>query len=99
IGRALAKPFRLAIRLAFDGGPTMKKAVDSWWTSFTNYLFGYTKTHPVFGPNGKFLGITRTSVDGALHPIVEWFGRQHFEKTGLKWADTILTGIKNSKFA
>ena len=95
VGHALAKPFRLAIQLAFNSGSGMKNTVQSWWDSFTHYLFGYVKTKRIELRPGKF-GFTKQTVDGALKPIMDWFGRQHFEKTGRDWADKIMSALKSS---
>jgi hypothetical protein len=97
VANVLKKPFRLAIEIAFGkSGTTVQKAATDWWDSFTGYLFGYQKTHPVFAPDGKFLGITTSTVNGALQPLLDWFGRQHFTKTGLRWSDEIIGGFVRS---
>jgi hypothetical protein len=97
VARVLKKPFRLAIEIAFgQGGSTMQQSVQSWWDSFSGYLFGYTKTKRV--RMGFHAFVTKIQVAGALQPFVDWFQRQHFTKTGLKWADDIIHGLRHSKF-
>lgn len=97
IGHLLAKPFRLAISLAFGGtGGGMASAVSKWWGSFTKYLFGYVKTKRIMLSPGKF-GFETKNIKGALDPIVKWFNKQNFTATGLKWADDIISGLSHSK--
>ena len=94
VANVLKKPFRLAIEIAFGkGGQNAQTAISSWWDSLTNYLFGYTSTHPALSPNGKWLGLTTTRVNGALKPILDWFNRQHLTKTGEKWSNEIIQGF------
>lgn len=95
IGTLLARPFRLAVQIAFGsgkGGNEVASAVAGLWKQFSDFLFGYTKTHPV-RVGGKFLGITQTQVDGALQPFIDWFNRHHFEKQGRKIGREILAGL------
>lgn len=97
IGSILAHPFRLAIKLAFGAGPAgneVASAVAGIWHQFTRYMLGYADTHPVFAKDGKFLGVTTTTVQGALQPLIDWFNRHHFTKQGTKIGHEILNGLK-----
>lgn len=93
VANVLKKPFRLAIQLAFGtGGENAQRAITSWWDSLTGYLFGYSNRHPV-KLGDHVIGFTTTQVAGALQPIVDWFNRQRFIKTGLRWSKEIIDGI------
>jgi hypothetical protein len=100
-GNLLARPFRMAVHFAFDSNG-MAGAVTSWWTSLTNYLFGYSKMHPI--PLAQMLaqGMPGQQLKhhlGALNPISEWFGKQNFTKTGQRWSNEIIDGFIHSKGA
>lgn len=90
VANVLKKPFTLAVQIAFgSGGQNAQTAITSWWDSLTRYLFGYTETHPVKLAPGVFRFETK-QVDGALKPIQDWFNKQHFTRTGLRWAGEII---------
>jgi hypothetical protein len=97
VADALKGPFRLAVELAFGSrGENAQQAVSNWWDSMTDYLFGYTKTHPM-NIHKDAIQMPDTVVAGALQPILDWFGRQHFTKTGIKWSNEIINGVIHGK--
>ncbi len=92
VANVLKKPFRLAIQVAFGaGGANTNQAIASWWDSLTKYLFGYTKSKPIH--IGSMIVIEKKNIQGALQPMLDFFNRQHFVKTGLRWAGEIIDGV------
>ncbi len=92
VANVLKRPFRLAIEVAFGaGGANANKAIANWWESLTKYLFGYTKTKKIH--IGSAIAVDTKNVKGALQPIFDFFGRQHFVDTGLRWAHEIIDGL------
>ncbi len=92
VANVLKKPFRLAIQVAFGaGGDNANKAIANWWDSLTKYLFGYTKTKKIH--IGSAIAVDTKNIKGALQPIFDFFGRQHFVDTGLRWAHEIIDGL------
>lgn len=98
IAATVARPIRLAFQIAFGAGPggnEFASAVASWWNRLTHFLFGYTQTHQIH--IGRFLGpLTTSQVDGIFQPVIDWFGRHHFAKQGIRIGHEILDGIKKS---
>jgi hypothetical protein len=95
VANVLKKPFKLAVDIAFgSGGANAQQAIGNWWTSLTNYLFGYTKTRPIH--IGSAIVFEQKNIQGALQPIVDWFDRQNFTATGLRWAHDIIDGAINA---
>ena len=92
VGNAIADPIRLAIKVAFGRSSNMRNAVQGWWDTLRGYLFGETKRHPI-RLDGHVIEFKTTHLQGAIQPLIAWFGRQHFESTGLKWAASIMNGI------
>ncbi len=92
VANVLKKPFKLAIQIAFGaGGGNANSAIAAWWDSLTKYLFGYTKSKPVH--IGSQIVFKQKQITGALQPILDFFNKQHFVDTGLRWAREIIAGL------
>ncbi len=93
VANVLKRPFRLAIQVAFGGagGANSNRAIAQWWDSLTKYLFGYTKTRPIH--IGSMIVFEKKNIRGALQPVIDFFNRQHFVKTGIRWAHDIIDGL------
>src|SRR5581483_10769499 len=98
VSHVLAKPIRLAFQIAFGSGPggnEFASAVAGWWKQFNDFLFGYTKSHPVELRPGVFKMESQT-VNGIFQPLIEWFNRHHFTKQGEQIGHDILNGMTSS---
>jgi len=96
VGHLLAHPIRLAFQIAFGtgkGGNEVASAISGLWNQFTNFLFGYSKSHPIELRPGVFKIETKT-VDGALQPFIDWFNRHDFTAQGIKIGHELLNGLK-----
>jgi hypothetical protein len=95
VGNVLARPFRLAIRLAFDTG-TAEHQAQGLLHSLGGFLFGKTVSVPVGARRGPGFAMGSKQVPGALTPIVNWFNRQDFTKTGKRWGNEMVDGFLKS---
>jgi hypothetical protein len=97
IGHLLARPFRMAVQLAF-GNNNMEHAMAGWANSLQHYLFGGSPAgagREGHLPVGSRLG-PRIAPQGALEPIVDWFNKQDFTATGARWGNELAKGIMYS---
>lgn len=96
VGQVLAKPFRLAVKVAF-GGLGVDNKLQPLLGHLGDYLFGHTVTiHPhtrIAGARPQ--GITQ-NIPGALAPIQNWFDRHDFTKVGIRWGNELVNGFLNS---
>jgi hypothetical protein len=98
VGSAISEPIRLAIKVAFGKNSGLQGALQGWWDSARAFLFGEVSKHPLtinLGRGHKSGGgiVLGKPQAGALQPLIQWFGRQHFEKTGGQWAQSIVNGV------
>jgi hypothetical protein len=94
VGHAISEPIRLALKVAFTQDSGMRNAMQGWWDSARRYLFGYTSHQKV--RIGDLIAWKDVPHAGVLTPVMKWLGNQHFEKTGLAWADSIINAVKKS---
>lgn len=96
-GHILANPFRLAIRIAFSQG-TAQQQLGGILSHLGGYLFGQTISVPVSAHRGAAQGasVMPKFQPGALQPIINWFNRHNFTKTGERWGNEIVKGIEHS---
>jgi phage-related protein len=103
LAHVVAKPIRLAIKLAFGTGPAgsdAQKALNDWWTSLQRYFFGYTRDHPLVTSANVRTASARGGrryatgqVPGALGPIQDFFNRQDFTKAGQEMTGDIVDAV------
>lgn len=98
IGHMVAHPIRLAFQIAFGTGKAGNEAsaaVSQLWRQLSDFLFGYTKSHPI-RLDGRVIQIDRQHVDGIFQPLIDWFNRHDFTKQGIQIGHEMLNGFLTS---
>lgn len=92
IGHLMARPFRLIVADSFSASSSVKNAFISRFSELRDYLFGHSESIFVNPIHQTFT----THIAGALQPILDWFNRQHFTSTGLRWLNELTTALQHS---
>ena len=92
IAHLLASPFKAMVSAAFASGSQMRVVLIHQFNELRDYLFGHAESIFV-APIHQTM---TTHVPGALQPILDWFNRQHFTQTGLRWLGEITHALMTS---
>jgi hypothetical protein len=93
VGQVLARPIRLAIKIAFGTG-SAQADIQGLLHTLGGFLFGKTITMPVSAQQAHGAQTPQSIFKpGALNPIQKWFDSHDFTKTGIRWGNEIVNGF------